>query len=164
MWIKRSRYSSVCILLWWAFSFPDFQWAYPVRHTACHKTKKTLQAGKHFLWILLWPFKGYRQFCSVRSCSTIFWFMLCHHMPRFSYFIPYKYNNIRQFSSLVDNEVVLACVLLYFRSVLTFQTLVRRLKFLLERSWCCAPLLICLFSVAWRNTRIVSHQSHAHKK
>lgn len=40
LWIKCSRYSSVCILLWWALSFPDSRWADPVRHTACHKTKR----------------------------------------------------------------------------------------------------------------------------
>lgn len=38
LWTKCSRRSLVCILQWWALSFPDIQWACPARHTACHKT------------------------------------------------------------------------------------------------------------------------------
>lgn len=56
VWTECSRCSSACTLPWWALSFPNFQWANPVRHTQHVTRPQSLprKKKKSLKFVCLW--------------------------------------------------------------------------------------------------------------
>lgn len=66
VWTECSRCSSACTLPWWALSFPNIQWANPVRHTQ-HVTRPQSLPRKKNPWTLF-ASEGCHTFCN-QCCS-----------------------------------------------------------------------------------------------
>lgn len=127
----------MCILLWWALSFPDIQWAYPVRHTACHKTRLTPRQT-HPLKFSGLTRKTLSLFCQIQQ-----------HFSHFTYSLSHFCLVFWSFSTLEDNNFDLASVPHYFEWFNCPKLSIW--FFFFVRSWLLHTSPYVTFSLTWLN-------------